>query len=68
MKKTDKKKDKSEEKGGFYHHHTLEALKEYRALPPRLKLEWLEESSRFFYKATPKKYQKFWGKFKRGEI
>lgn len=62
------RKNKFKGKGGFYHYHSVEALKEYRALPPRLKLEWLAEASRFLYQATPKKYQKIREKFRKGEI
>ncbi|MDI6840036.1 MAG: hypothetical protein QMD71_04145 [bacterium] len=59
---------KRENRGGYYFYRSKEQLKEYMALPPEQKLEWLEEINRFLYKAMPLENRKICEKFRRGEI
>jgi len=63
MKSNNRRKPK-----GFYHSHSLNSIKWYRSLSPKMKLEWLEEVNSFLYNNASKKIKNIWQKFRKAEI
>lgn len=55
-------------KKGFSYTVSEEALKKWIAMPPELKLEWLEEINEFLFTFAPEKSKEAISKFRKGEI
>jgi len=53
---------------GFSYKVSEETLKKWIAMPPKLKLEWLEEINEFISKFAPEKSKEIISKFRKGEI
>ncbi len=53
---------------GFRYACSEEAIREYMALPPEMKLRWLAELSRFLHQALPPETKALQDKFRRGEV
>ena len=50
------------------YYRSVEQIKEYQSLPPRVKIRWLEETMKFFYCALPKSSRVVAEKFRKGLI
>ncbi len=50
------------------YYRSNEQIKEYRSLPARVKIRWLEETTKFFYYALPKSSRAVAEKFRKGLI
>ena len=61
-------KSSVEERKGYYYVVEEEKIREYMSIPPRARLEWLEEAYNFIWKASNKKTRAIREKFRRGEI
>ncbi|MEE8401880.1 MAG: hypothetical protein V3R86_06980 [Candidatus Hydrothermarchaeaceae archaeon] len=55
-------------KKGFSYTVPEEALEKWIAMPPELKLDWLEEINDFIFKFAPEKSKEAISKFRKGEI
>lgn len=53
---------------GYYYVVEKDKIREYMNIPPRSRLEWLEEANDFIWKATDSKTRKIREKFRRGEV
>ncbi len=55
-------------KKGYSYKVSDEALKKWAAVPPKQKLEWLEEFNEFIFKFAPEKSKEAMAKFRKGEM
>lgn len=55
-------------KKGFSYKVSEEALEKWIAMPPEMKLEWLEEINEFIFNFAPEKSKEAISKFRKGEI
>ena len=54
------------ERGGFSYHCDLEKIKAYKKVPPKQKLQWLEEINALTNKVLTKSQKKFREKIRKG--
>jgi len=50
------------------YYRTDEEMREYRALPVREKLRWIEAQMKFFHRAMPEKAKRIREMLKKGEL
>lgn len=55
-------------RGGFSYRVTDEHLRRWRALPARVKLQWLEDANRLLAAALTPKARAIQDRFRRGEL
>lgn len=54
--------------GGYTYTVTMKQIREYKALPIEMRLEWLEEANRFLWEAMPEKNKKIREALRKGEM
>ena len=55
-------------RGGFSYRVTDEQIRRWRALPPEVKLQWLEDANRLLWQAMTPQAKAIRDRFRRGEI
>jgi hypothetical protein len=58
----------SRPRGGYSYRVTDEQIRRWRALPPEVKLQWLEEANRLLAVALTPQARAFQDRFRRGEL
>ncbi len=53
---------------GFAYHVTDEQIRRWKALPPEIKLQWLEDANRFLLAALSPQVRSIQDRFRRGEL
>lgn len=53
---------------GFAYHVTDEQIRRWQALPPEVKLQWLEDANRFLLAALTPQVRSIQDRFRRGEL
>ena len=54
--------------GGFSYQVTDEQIRRWQALPPEVKLQWLEDANRFLHRALTPQAKAIRERFRRGEL
>jgi hypothetical protein len=60
--------DKGSGKGGFRYTVTDEQIRRWKALPPEVKLQWLEDANRLLAVALTPQARSMRDRFRRGEL
>lgn len=55
-------------RGGFSYRMTDEQIRRWRALPPEIKLQWLEDANRLLWQAMTPQAKAIRDRFRRGEL
>ena len=55
-------------RGGYSYRVTDEQIRRWRALPPEVKLQWLEDANRFLRRALSPQAKAIQERFRRGEL
>ncbi|MBA2251592.1 MAG: hypothetical protein H0W13_02630 [Nitrospirales bacterium] len=55
-------------RGGFSYRVTAEQIRRWRALPPEVKLQWLEDANRFLAVALTPAARSIQERFRRGDL
>jgi len=55
-------------RGGYSYRVTDEQILRWRALPPEIKLQWMEDANRFLRHALSPKAKSIQDRFRRGEL
>lgn len=59
---------KRKARGGFSYHRTEQQLLEWMAVPPEVKLRWIEETNHFICNASPEGIGEIRDQIRRGKI
>ncbi|MFH0800398.1 MAG: hypothetical protein V2A66_09505 [Pseudomonadota bacterium] len=54
--------------GGVKSHITREMIREYRKMPPEMRLAWLDDAAKLSYEGLTPRRRRIWEQFRKGDI